>query len=43
MYFHVKRTAGFFRSVGPVFWCLFDGPSSNLPDMTGKTDGISGS
>ena len=36
MLFNVKHTAKFCRSVGPVFWCLFIRPPSNLPDMTGR-------
>ena len=35
MQFHVKCTVKFCQSVSPVFWCLFIGPPSNLPDMTG--------
>ena len=29
-----KCMAKFCQSVGPVFWCLFIRPQSNLPDMT---------
>ena len=35
MLFNVKSRAKFYRSVGPVFWCLYIGQPSNLPDMTG--------
>ena len=35
MLFNAKRTAKFCCSVGPVFWCLFIRPPSNLPDLTG--------
>ena len=36
MLFNVNRTAKFCHSVRPVFWCLFIGLPSNLPDMTGR-------
>ena len=35
MLFNAKYTAKFCHSVSLAFWCLFIGPPSNLPDMTG--------